>query len=1285
MNALYRCLLLILGALGLGSFQSVSYSALPPPPSNCAQVINSATFDCQLPTNAVTVTETGEISGEYGVVNMIPGAEGIINSGRIVGQSVAIFNMASDSILVNSINSITNLISGTMDGGWGLGIVNQAGLIQSISNAGEIRGNQFGILSRDATIQSLTNTATGTINTLLNGVVADSSWAAIYNTNSSIRLLNNSGLIEGSVGIYNGDTSSITTLNNFASGVIRGRQGIRNENASNISVLNNFGMISGGITNSGGSTIDTLMNVGVISAEVSGIKNVSQIGTLTNSGLISGYIGISNSYDNTPAPTRTLSHRALIHNLTNLEGGSIIGNETGIYNNNAEISLLSNTGSISALNLNAGIESQAVGINNSSGNITTLVNNGNISAGADSFGFAIQNQNGTISSLINNGIISAASPWAAVAIYNDGGTIDSLINSGRLEANISSPGLISAGIDNQGTITTLTNRGSITVPTEGVASVGIWNSGTIVTLNNAQGGNATSVATTALTYDGNLPSNYNIIINSLTHYGQLVALSGSGSTSTIFGISSLSTTSRSLINATFASVLTGISADQLGQPGLTSISGVSGIYSYLLSLTDPAFNIWGLTITACQICKMTIVSGETVTLSQLAGEPNLIMAGGTLALNNGDQSSQNFAVETSSTITAPTTGSATLSGVFSGPGGLTFNGVGTTSLTGANTYTGGTTVASGTLSVAGPSPTGFGDVTVYSGATLMGTGTINGNIYVAGILKPGHSPGYLAATGSVTMNAGSTYQQDIAGNTPATSSTTVGATGYYSKLNITGGQFIINSGATLTPRLSNLFSVSEAGYGSTPYIPVLGDRFRIVTASGAISGKFLNVTQPAELAAGTQFVPFYNIANSNSLDLAVIPTSYQTTISAASGNKNAQSVGGALDRMVVAAQKGTSTAAQDQLLYATSAKNAASLSGYTQGLSGEVYPATVAVIAQTTQRVQQAVQNRLGDTMGLSVPSSMTNPAGNTALMGATNTILNSGVASAAVSTNPNVNPKAEAKSYANGNVWGELAYQNGQRSSDSYSGGWSSNLYQLVFGSDFISANGMKLGGGLALSSTTLKPSYGSATIQQGSVFAYGKMPVEQFVVDAMASIGMSSSDISRSDVAGLGNGFRNKSVSGNDVMVSLGVSRPFDVDNFRVTPFARVTWQIVAQSRVNEGDAASALSVSRYTGNGVRGMLGVAGGSKAIDPMTEQYTYRAYVGVGADSSGILNPSVNSSLAGMSAAITTPNAGTTFVQAGLYGTAKFADNAYAYVGLSGETRSGQRLGAVNVGLRLQF
>ena len=165
-------------------------------------------------------------------------------------------------------------------------------------------------------------------------------------------------------------------------------------------------------------------------------------------------------------------------------------------------------------------------------------------------------------------------------------------------------------------------------------------------------------------------------------------------------------------------------------------------------------------------------------------------------------------------------------------------------------------------------------------------------------------------------------------------------------------------------------------------------------------------------------------------------------------------------------------------------------------MSGEVYAATVAVIAQTTQRTQQSVLNRLGDTAGLGMTGKMVSPNMSTQVGGAP---------SAAVSSNPNVDPKAEAKSFSKGNVWGDLAYQRGNRSSDSQSGGWSSNLYQLTFGSDFYSSKGTTLGAGFALSSTTLNPVYGSSTIQQGSLFAYGKMPVESFVLDAMASVGLS------------------------------------------------------------------------------------------------------------------------------------------------------------------------------------
>src|SRR5690606_10816947 len=172
-------------------------------------------------------------------------------------------------------------------------------------------------------------------------------------------------------------------------------------------------------------------------------------------------------------------------------------------------------------------------------------------------------------------------------------------------------------------------------------------------------------------------------------------------------------------------------------------------------------------------------------------------------------------------------------------------------------------------------------------------------------------------------------------------------------------RFAIGANTTLTPRLRNLFTPSEPGYGSTPYTPVLGDRFRIITADGGISGRFSTLTQPAELAAGTRLTAFYNLANSRSVDLAVIPTSYATTLS--SGNANTRSAANPLDQIANLNQSGTTNTAQTELLDAASGQNATSLPSFTRSLSGQIYGATLAAVPQAALRLQQAVVARLGE------------------------------------------------------------------------------------------------------------------------------------------------------------------------------------------------------------------------------------------------------------------------------------------------------------------------------------
>jgi hypothetical protein len=100
---------------------------------------------------------------------------------------------------------------------------------------------------------------------------------------------------------------------------------------------------------------------------------------------------------------------------------------------------------------------------------------------------------------------------------------------------------------------------------------------------------------------------------------------------------------------------------------------------------------------------------------------------------------------------------------------------------------------------------------------------------------------------------------------------------------------------------------------------------------------------------------------------------------------------------------------------------------------------------------------------------------------------------------------------------------------------------------------------------------------------------------------------------------------------------------------------------------------------------VIGVAAGSLNKDPLKDQYTYRANIGVGADTTGLLNPTLNTTLGGYSSSVTTATAGSAFVQVGLYGTVKIADKAYAYAGVSAETRTGQSLYGGSVGLRMAF
>lgn len=156
-----------------------------------------------------------------------------------------------------------------------------------------------------------------------------------------------------------------------------------------------------------------------------------------------------------------------------------------------------------------------------------------------------------------------------------------------------------------------------------------------------------------------------------------------------------------------------------------------------------------------QIKAGTLRVSSDVNLGDAAGQ--IEFNGGTLGIGANLASARTVTLTGAGTI-APDNGlTASLDGLISGAGPLTKSGGGTLILTAANDYSGATTVANGTLMINGDQSAAHGTVTVQSGATLRGTGTIGGDVAVNGTLAPGAAaPGMLTINGNLSLGAGAT-------------------------------------------------------------------------------------------------------------------------------------------------------------------------------------------------------------------------------------------------------------------------------------------------------------------------------------------------------------------------------------------------------------------------------------------------------------------------------------------------------------------------------------------------
>lgn len=300
---------------------------------------------------------------------------------------------------------------------------------------------------------------------------------------------------------------------------------------SALGTLTNSGTISGFVAAldvklgaSVASIVNTRTGVMMSSMYFGAIWNQGNIDLISNDGLVDGETGISSD------------SQARIGVISNTVNGTIRASSSGVFNQGAIERIensgtidgqsrgIENGGAIQTLTNNGVIKGRLYGLDND-GNIQELNNGGNITGTWG--GISLQ---GTIASMVNTKLISATGDNSSAGLaISYGGTIESLVNSGTISGiSDATDQSVGSGIDmSLGTIVSLTNSGIISGAGGGANSFGdgIW------LLNSSIGTLINSGTITGTRYALDFAPHWDVgvITNSGTIAGDIRTMGGSGS------------------------------------------------------------------------------------------------------------------------------------------------------------------------------------------------------------------------------------------------------------------------------------------------------------------------------------------------------------------------------------------------------------------------------------------------------------------------------------------------------------------------------------------------------------------------------------------------------------------------------------------------------------------------------------------------------------------------------------------------------------------------------------
>ena len=214
--------------------------------------------------------------------------------------------------------------------------------------------------------------------------------------------------------------------------------------------------------------------------------------------------------------------------------------------------------------------------------------------------------------------------------------------------------------------------------------------------------------------------------------------------------------------------------------------------------------------------SVTVNSGGTLGLYQTGTDH-----GSTLNLNDGSTlRGQSSGASTQNTWAGPVNvaGAVTLkadavlnvSGAIGGTGSIVKTGAAKLTLSGANGYSGGTTLQAGTLALSGGGTVGSGDLTLAAGAIFDVTGATGGSCTLgSGQTLKGNG----TVTGGLIMGSGSTLSPGLSTGTNVFSGplTLSGSTSTFELASVTDHDQVVVAGDSLTLQSSPVLSLAVGG------------------------------------------------------------------------------------------------------------------------------------------------------------------------------------------------------------------------------------------------------------------------------------------------------------------------------------------------------------------------------------------------------------------------------------------------------------------------------------------